>query len=225
MAQGLRPQFTGIRHAAFDVRLHGNLEPDGIWSDGETIWVTHRSGSIEAYRLPTGTATVSQATEADPLTASFASAPETHDGENGFTFRIAFSEDVEITPEDMRDHALLVSGGTVTDAARVKGRWDLWELTVEPAGTGAVSILVQLGPGLHGGGSAVHGGRAVADVFARPAGARPAGTASHQRGHGSAEDQGHGPGGGDADGGYLHRLRRRRNYQRYLQLPVGKERR
>ena len=134
---------TGIRRAARDVGLHGNLEPDGMWSDGETIWVTHRSGSIEAYRLPTGA--VSQATEADPLTASFASVLEPHDGESGFTFRIAFSDDVEITPEDMRDHALLVSGGTVTDAARVKGRWDLWELTVEPAGTGAVSILVQSG--------------------------------------------------------------------------------
>ena len=136
---------TGIRHAALDVQLHGNLEPDGIWSDGDTIWVTHRSGSIEAYRLPTGTATVSQATEADPLTASFASAPETHDGENGFTFRIAFSEDVEITPEDMRDHALLVTGGTVTDAQRVNDRKDLWELTAEPAGSGAVSILVHSG--------------------------------------------------------------------------------
>ena len=136
---------TGIRHAALDVQLHGNLEPDGIWSDGETIWVTHQSGSIEAYRLPTGTATVSQATEADPLTASFASAPESHDGESGFTFRIAFSEDVEITPEDMRDHALLVTGGTVTDTQRVDDRKDLWELTVEPAGSGAVSILVHSG--------------------------------------------------------------------------------
>ena len=45
----------------------------------------------------------------------------------------------------MRDHALLVSGGTVTDAARVKGRSDLWELTVEPAGPGPVSVLAPLG--------------------------------------------------------------------------------
>ncbi len=51
---------------------------------------------------------------------------------------------MEITPEDMRDHALLVSGGTVTGAARVKDRSDLWELTVEPAGTGPVSILAPL---------------------------------------------------------------------------------
>ena len=48
------------------------------------------------------------------------------------------------TPEDMRDHALTVTGGTVTNARRVDGRKDLWELTVEPAGTGAVSILVPL---------------------------------------------------------------------------------
>ena len=86
-----------------------------------------------------------KATEAEPLTASFALAPEAHDGENGFKLRIAFSDAVEITPEDMRDHALLVSGGTVTDAARVKGRSDLWELTVEPDGTGPVSILAPLG--------------------------------------------------------------------------------
>ena len=44
----------------------------------------------------------------------------------------------------MRDHALTVTGGTVTNATRVDGRSDLWELTVEPAGTGAVSILVPL---------------------------------------------------------------------------------
>ena len=136
---------TGIRAPKLDVQLHRNLEPDGMWSDGATIWVTHRSGSIEAYRLPTGPAAVWQATEADPLTASFALVPELHDGESGFTFRIAFSEDVEITPEDIRDHALLVSGGTVTDAQQVDDRKDLWELTVEPAGTGPLSILVHSG--------------------------------------------------------------------------------
>ena len=80
-------------------------------------------------------------TEATALTASIEDAPTNHDGTNPFTFRIAFSADVEITPEDMRDHALVVSGGTVTAAAQVDGRKDLWELTVEPAGTGAVSVL------------------------------------------------------------------------------------
>ena len=79
-----------------------------------------------------------------PLTASFESVPEAHDGASAFTVRLAFTEDVETTPEDMRDHALTVSGGTVTAAAMVDGRKDLWELTVEPAGSGPVSILTPL---------------------------------------------------------------------------------
>ena len=136
---------NGDRRAALDVRLRGNQAPGDMWSDGTTIWITYHSGSIEVYRLPERSGGVSQATEAEPLTASFASAPEGHDGESGFTFRIAFSEEVEITPEDMRDHALVVSGGTVTDAAGVDGRKDLWELTVEPTSTGPVSILVLQG--------------------------------------------------------------------------------
>ena len=136
---------TGDRRAALDVRLRGNQAPGDMWSDGTTIWITYHSGSIEVYRLPERSGGVSQATEAEPLTASFASAPDGHDGESGFTFRIAFSEEVEITPEDMRDHALVVSGGTVTDAAGVDGRKDLWQLTVEPTSTGPVSISVLQG--------------------------------------------------------------------------------
>ena len=84
------------------------------------------------------------ATAAEPLTATLEDFPTNHDGTNPFTFRIAFSADVEITPEDMRDHALVVSGGTVTAAAQVDGRKDLWELTLEPAGSGPVSVLAPL---------------------------------------------------------------------------------
>ena len=87
---------------------------------------------------------VSGQTEATPLTATLEDLPTNHDGSSAFTFRIAFSADVDITLEDMRDHALTVTGGTVTNARRVDGRKDLWELTLEPAGAGAVSILVPL---------------------------------------------------------------------------------
>ena len=137
---------SGVRSAEFDIRIqtHG-MPPGDIWSDGETIWVTNRMGYIDAYHLPGSPGASLRATEADALTASIALAPETHDGENGFKLRIAFSDAVEITPEDMRDHALLVSGGTVTGADKVKDRSDLWELTVEPAGPGPVSILAPLG--------------------------------------------------------------------------------
>ena len=84
---------------------------------------------------------VSNATEEQPLTATLQDIPANHDGSSAFTFRIAFSAEVTISPRNMRDHALIVSGGTVTGARRVDSRKDLWELTVAPAGTGAVSIL------------------------------------------------------------------------------------
>ena len=86
---------------------------------------------------------VSGQTEATPLTATLENLPTNHYGSIAFTFRIAFSADVDITPEDMRDRALTVIGATVTNAVRVDGRSDLWELRLEPAGTGEVSILVQ----------------------------------------------------------------------------------
>ena len=84
------------------------------------------------------------ATEGQPLTATLEDFPTNHDGSGAFTFRIAFSAEVVISRQDMKEHALTVVGGTVTRARRVDRRKDLWELTVEPAGTGAVSVLVPL---------------------------------------------------------------------------------
>ena len=99
------------------------------------------SGWMIPYLKTTSGMKTSNATEADPLTATLQDIPANHDGSTAFTFRIAFSAEVTISPQNMRDHALTVSGGTVTDARRVDSRKDLWELTVAPAGTGAVSIL------------------------------------------------------------------------------------
>ena len=81
----------------------------------------------------------------DPLTAAFEALPTHHDGASVFTFRIAFSAEVAITWRAMKDHALTVTGGTVTKAKRVDGRSDLWEITVAPAGAAPVSILVPQG--------------------------------------------------------------------------------
>ena len=80
--------------------------------------------------------------EAEPLTAEFQDLPPGHDGQTPFTFRIAFSQDVAIGFEAMRDHAVTVGGATVTGARRVDGSSALWELTVEPSGTDAVTIQV-----------------------------------------------------------------------------------
>ena len=85
------------------------------------------------------------ATTAEPLTAGFEGLPSEHDGETAFRFRIAFSEDVAVSASAMRDHALTVSGGRVTGAARVNGRADLWSITVTPSGRGEIGI--SLAPG------------------------------------------------------------------------------
>ena len=105
-------------------------------------WGLHNCSHEEDVHL--SCTTTSGQTEATPLTATLEDVPTNHDGSSAFTFRIAFSADVDITPENMRDHALTVSGATVTDATRVDDRSDRWELTVEPDGSGAVSILVPL---------------------------------------------------------------------------------
>ena len=76
------------------------------------------------------------------LTASFDSFPASHDGQTAFSFMIQFSEDIDATVADMRDHALNVSGGTVTAAARVNNRDDLCSFTITPSGDGKVEIIL-----------------------------------------------------------------------------------
>ena len=127
----LKTVVTGLESGTnYRVRVRGCTEAGcGEWSYPRR-WTT--SGAT------------SNATEAEPLTATLEDFPVNHDGSGAFTFRIAFSAEVTVSRQDMQEHALTVIGGTVTNARRVDGRKDLWELTVEPAGTGAVSILVPL---------------------------------------------------------------------------------
>ena len=75
------------------------------------------------------------------MTVDFEETPSAHDGTSAFTLRLAFSEAVDIDGDGLLS-ALTVGGGTATAAQQVDGRADLWELTVEPSGNAAVSILV-----------------------------------------------------------------------------------
>ena len=128
----LKTVVTGLKSGTnYRVRVRGCTEAGcGDWS--------------YPRRWTTSGATLN-ATEGQPLTATLEDFPVNHDGSSAFTFRIAFSAEVVISRQDMKEHALTVVGGTVTRARRVDRRKDLWELTVEPAGTGAVSVLVPLG--------------------------------------------------------------------------------
>ena len=90
----------------------------------------------------TSEATAAVAAAPTPLTARFENASETHNAEDAFTFRIAFSEAVAISYQTFRDHSLEVTGGSATKAKRVDGRSDLWEVTVEPDSNTDVGIVL-----------------------------------------------------------------------------------
>ena len=81
-------------------------------------------------------------TRSAPLTARFEEVPEEHDAVSAFTFRLAFSAALKVSFRTLRDQALSASGGTVTKAKRVDGRSDLWAITVEPSGNGAVTVTL-----------------------------------------------------------------------------------
>ena len=80
------------------------------------------------------------------LTAEFVDVPESHDGVNHFTLRVAFSEDVGVTLAVFRDTSLAVTGGVATKAIRVNGRRDFYEVTVQPNGDDDVTVTLPATP-------------------------------------------------------------------------------
>ena len=129
----------------------------------------------DVHLLCTGTPPPVSATqeEAEPLTASFEGLPDTHDGATAFTFRLSLSDDIANADADMRDSAFAVTGGSVTDASRVDGRNDLWEIAVTPDGTGNIGIALL--PGVCGtaGALCTADGRALTTALLVTVPARP----------------------------------------------------
>ena len=125
------------------------IEPD---SDGD-LTVTLEAGrpcgepgaicTADGRALSEGISTTVEGPEAPPpLTASFEDLPAAHDG-SAFTFRVAFSRDIGISYEALREDAFAVSGGRTTRGARVDDRRDLFEMTVEPDGGRDVAITLE----------------------------------------------------------------------------------
>ncbi len=78
-----------------------------------------------------------------PLTVAFDNLPETHDGATPFTFGVRFSEEVSLGYRDFGDGVLAVTAGTVQGARRrTQGSNLAWDITVQPAGNGAVQIAM-----------------------------------------------------------------------------------
>ena len=81
-----------------------------------------------------------------PLTAAIHDAPESHDGQEDFTFELRFSEEPKEGFSDvtLRDHAFTVTGGTVVGARRLDGDSATsnirWEITVSPDSNADVTV-------------------------------------------------------------------------------------
>ena len=89
----------------------------------------------------------SSGTQEDPpvvlLTATFSNMPATHNGA-AFTFDLSFSENVKVGYARIRDHAFTVSGAsTIVSAVRkTQGSNQNWTITVQPDGSGQISITL-----------------------------------------------------------------------------------
>ena len=129
------------------------IEPD---SDGD-VTVSLDAGrpcgepgaicTADGRSLSEGISTTVEGPDTGPagLTAAFEGMPEAHDGEGGFRFRVAFSENIGIGFRSLREDAFTVTGGRVTGGRRVDGRRDLFEMTVRPDGDGDVTIALPAG--------------------------------------------------------------------------------
>ena len=121
----------------------------------ETLTLTLSNPSQATLDDATATGTIengesSSGTQEDPpaetpvvlLTASFANVPATHNGGN-FTFDLTFSENVKAGYARIRDHALTITGGDITNAQRkAQGSNQGWTITVKPSGNAAMTITL-----------------------------------------------------------------------------------
>ena len=97
------------------------------WTPGETVEV---SLSMNLAPLP--------AREDAPPSAYFTYMPSGHNGADSFQFRLNFTQPVEITDVNLRDHALVVDGGSVS---KVKDLGDRrWLVIVEPDSSDDVTV-------------------------------------------------------------------------------------
>ena len=115
--------------------------------DGEALTLALSSTSAAVPTNAEATGTIRVAGSPAPLTASFESVPESHDGTNTFSFGLAFSENVDgLSYRTLLNSAFTLTGGSVKEARRkTQDSNQNWEIHVEPDGTGPVSITLPAG--------------------------------------------------------------------------------
>ena len=118
------------------------IENDTAKDSGETFTLT--LGNPSGARLGDDEA-LGTIWNDEILSATFDALPDNHDGTTAFTFNLAFSEEIAASANTLKDSALSVAGGTVTeveqtDAASTRR----WSVTVEPWGTADATIAIEV---------------------------------------------------------------------------------
>ena len=69
--------------------------------------------------------------------------PYYHDGKTPVRVDLVFSEEVDTTAAEIKDHALTVTGGAITTVVQKdEGSTRKWTVTIRPAGTGAIEVIL-----------------------------------------------------------------------------------
>ncbi len=154
----------GLSNAVFTYRwLADNVEVAGATGDSYTL-ADADEGKVITVNVSfaddrnhqesvTSAQTVMVAPRPIPLTAWIEGAPESHNGTDAFTFRIAFSEDIIISYKRFQSRVLRATGGSEIRASRVDRRNDLWKITVQPDGDADVSVELPATGNCSGGGT------------------------------------------------------------------------
>ena len=149
-ADGVTNATFSYQWLADDSEITGAISSTYILTDsdeGKAIKVrvsfTDDEGNDESL---TSAPTATVAAAPTPLTASIHDAPESHDGQNAFTFELRFSEEFELSYVTLRDHAFTVTGGSVTKVRRLQRDSDepnrRWEITIEPESNASLTIVL-----------------------------------------------------------------------------------
>ena len=145
---------NGLTNASFSYQwIAGETDINGAAGSSYILTASEQGKAIrvrvtfddDAGNAESVTSQSTEAVAAKPLTAGIHDQPTSHDGQSGFTFELRFSE----TPKDdfsyrtLRDHAFTVTGGEVINAQRLEqGKNIRWEITVQPSGDGAATIVL-----------------------------------------------------------------------------------
>ena len=77
------------------------------------------------------------------LNAEFEGFDHYHDGSTPMQFRLVFSEEVDTTAAEIKDHTLTVTGATITTVVQKdEGSTRKWTVMVTPAGTGPIDVFL-----------------------------------------------------------------------------------